>query len=173
MDASNREGPGAGSAGRGLMALSQDSTRRARPMPLDFFHPAVRQWFLEQVGTPSPPQAEGWPLIAGGKHTLVAAPTGTGKKLAAFLWARDGLLRQGAALPDQTLVLYVSPLKALGNDVRKNLDAPLRELEKRDPSFAAVRVLVRTGDTPASERASMTRKPPHILVTTPESLYIL
>ena len=142
-------------------------------MPLDFFHPAVRQWFLERIGAPSAPQREGWPLIAEGRHTLVAAPTGTGKTLAAFLWALDGLLRQGPALPDETLVLYVSPLKALGNDVRKNLDAPLRELETRDPSFATVRVLVRTGDTPASERASMTRKPPHILVTTPESLYIL
>ena len=142
-------------------------------MPLDFFHPAVRQWFLERVGVPSAPQEQGWPLIAAGRHTLVAAPTGTGKTLAAFLWALDGLLREGSALADQTLVLYVSPLKALGNDVQKNLDAPLRELETRDPSFAAVRVLVRTGDTPSSQRASMTRKPPHILVTTPESLYIL
>jgi ATP-dependent Lhr-like helicase len=142
-------------------------------MPLDFFHPAVRQWFEERIGTPSPPQAEGWPLIAQGRHTLVAAPTGTGKTLAAFLWALDGLLRRGSDLPDETLVLYVSPLKALGNDVRKNLDAPLRELATRDPSFAEVRVLVRTGDTKPSERASMTRTPPHILVTTPESLYIL
>jgi ATP-dependent helicase Lhr and Lhr-like helicase len=142
-------------------------------VPLDFFHPAVRQWFLERIGTPSPPQEKGWPLIAAGRHTLVAAPTGTGKTLAAFLWALDGLLRRGSELPDETLVLYVSPLKALGNDVRKNLDAPLRELETRDPSFATVRVLVRTGDTPSSERASMSRKPPHILVTTPESLYIL
>ena len=119
-------------------------------MPLDFFHPAVRQWFLERIGTPSPPQEMGWPLIAAGRHTLVAAPTGTGKTLAAFLWALDGLLRRGSELPDETLVLYVSPLKALGNDVRRNLDAPLRELETRDSSFATVRVLVRTGDTPSS-----------------------
>src|SRR6187401_2089665 len=142
-------------------------------MPLDFFHPAVRQWFLERVGTPSAPQEQGWPPIAAGRHVLVAAPTGTGKTLAAFLWALDGLLRQGAALRDETQVLYVSPLRALSNDVQKNLQRPLDALVARDPSLPAVRVLVRTGDTPASARAAMTRKPPHVLVTTPESLYIL
>src|SRR6187551_650460 len=124
-------------------------------MPLDFFHPAVRQWFLERVGTPSAPQEQGWPPIAAGRHTLIAAPTGTGKTLAAFLWALDGLLRQGAALQDETTVLYVSPLKALGNDVQKNLAGPLQELREREPSFPEVRVLVRTGDTPAKDRAGM------------------
>ena len=141
--------------------------------PLDGFHPTVARWFRERVGVPSPAQAEGWPRIRSGAHTLIAAPTGSGKTLAAFLWALDGLLRQGAALPDETQVLYVSPLKALSNDVQKNLQAPLAELTLLDSDCAAVRVLVRTGDTPANERASMGRRPPHVLVTTPESLYIL
>src|SRR5512132_4426899 len=104
-------------------------------MPLEYFHPAVRQWFLERIGSPSPPQPEGWPLIAAGRHTLVAAPTGTGKTLAAFLWALDGLLRRGASLPDETQVLYVSPLKALSNDVQKNLQAPLAELTLMEGAF--------------------------------------
>jgi ATP-dependent Lhr-like helicase len=142
-------------------------------LPLAPFHPAVARWFSERIGAPSPPQAEGWPRIQSGRHTLIAAPTGSGKTLAAFLWAIDGLLRQGEALPDETQVLYVSPLKALSNDVQKNLQAPLAELSLLDASFPSVRVLVRTGDTPSSERASMGRRPPHVLVTTPESLYIL
>src|SRR5574341_2056922 len=142
-------------------------------MSLEHFHPVVRRWFRERVGTPSPPQIEGWPKIRSGRHTLISAPTGTGKTLAAFLWAIDGLLRQGDALPDETQVLYVSPLKALGNDVRKNLAGPLAELSGLDPGFPEVRVLVRSGDTPSGERASMRKRPPHILVTTPESLYIL
>ena len=142
-------------------------------MPLQHFHPTVRRWFEERIGTPSAPQLEGWPRIREGGHTLIAAPTGTGKTLAAFLWAIDGLLREGPSLPDETRVLYVSPLKALGNDVQKNLQGPLADLRAMDPALAALRVLVRTGDTPASERQSMGRRPPHILVTTPESLYIL
>jgi ATP-dependent Lhr-like helicase len=142
-------------------------------MPLTPFHPVVRRWFAERLGRPTPPQAEGWPRIRSGRHTLIAAPTGSGKTLAAFLWAVDGLLRQGPALADETQVLYVSPLKALGNDIQKNLTGPLQELAELDPSFPDVRVLVRTGDTSQSERAAMRRTPPHILVTTPESLYIL
>ncbi|HMI31553.1 MAG TPA: DEAD/DEAH box helicase [Candidatus Limnocylindrales bacterium] len=142
-------------------------------MPLQQFHPTVRRWFEERIGTPSPPQAEGWPKIRSGANTLIAAPTGTGKTLAAFLWAIDGLVRQGEALRDETQVLYVSPLKALGNDVQKNLQGPLAELATLEPAFAKVRVLVRSGDTPPSQRASMGKRPPHILVTTPESLYIL
>jgi ATP-dependent Lhr-like helicase len=142
-------------------------------MPLTPFHPTLARWFRERIGSPSPPQVEGWPKIRSGAHTLIAAPTGTGKTLAAFLWALDGLLREGDALPDETRILYVSPLKALGNDVRKNLQGPLEELRALDPSLPQVRVLVRTGDTPAKDRAAMGRRPPHILVTTPESLYIL
>lgn len=143
------------------------------PDALAGFHPTVARWFRERIGDPSPAQEEGWPRIRSGAHTLIAAPTGSGKTLAAFLWALDGLLRQGADLPDATQVLYVSPLKALSNDVQKNLQAPLAELTLLDGGFAPVRVLVRTGDTPPSERASMGRRPPHVLVTTPESLYIL
>ena len=142
-------------------------------MSLSHFHPVVQRWFRERVGEPSPPQVEGWPRIRSGQHTLISAPTGTGKTLAAFLWAIDELLRRGASLADETQVLYVSPLKALGNDVQKNLERPLAELERLDPDFPEVRVLVRTGDTKASARTAMSRRPPHILVTTPESLYIM
>ncbi|MGH9869035.1 MAG: DEAD/DEAH box helicase [Candidatus Polarisedimenticolia bacterium] len=141
-------------------------------MPLSRFCPPVRDWFARRLGTPSEPQVRGWPLIREGHHTLIAAPTGTGKTLAAFLWAIDDLLGQDA-LADETRVLYVSPLKALGNDVQKNLQGPLDELRAAHPSLPEVRVLVRSGDTPASARAAMSRRPPHILVTTPESLYIL
>ena len=128
-------------------------------MPLRHFHPTIQRWFTERVGAPSPPQEEGWPRIRSGRHTLIAAPTGTGKTLAAFLWAIDELLRQGAELRDTTAVLYVSPLKALGNDVQKNLSRPLVELRAMDPSLPEVRVLVRTGDTPQHERAAMLKRP--------------
>ncbi len=137
------------------------------------FHPSVQTWFRETLGEPSPPQVRGWPAIASGAHTLIAAPTGSGKTLAAFLFALDQLLSQGDALADETRVLYVSPLKALGNDVQKNLAGPLAELRERDPSLPEVRVFVRSGDTPPSQRAAMTKRPPHVVVTTPESLYIL
>src|SRR5262245_50547913 len=143
------------------------------PMPLTPFHPAIQRWFDERVGRPSAPQIEGWPAIRSGRHTLIAAPTGTGKTLAAFLWAIDGLLRQGTALADQTLVLYVSPLRALGNDIQKNLRGPLDALHEMDPGFPEIRVLVRSGDTSQTDRVAMRRRPPHILVTTPESLAIL
>jgi len=147
---------------------------------LSAFHPTTARWFRESLGEPTPPQVEGWPAIARGGHTLIAAPTGSGKTLAAFLHAVDSLLREGAgaaagegALPEETRVLYISPLKALGNDVRKNLEAPLAALRALDETLPEVRVSVRSGDTPASERTRMTRKPPHILVTTPESVFIL
>ncbi len=142
-------------------------------MALGSFHPTVRTWFAETLGEPTPPQVSGWPHIARGEHVLIAAPTGSGKTLAAFLWALDGLLRQGHELEDATQVLYVSPLKALGNDVQKNLTGPLTELAARDATLPEVRAVARSGDTPASERAGMLRRPPHILVTTPESLHIL
>jgi ATP-dependent Lhr-like helicase len=137
------------------------------------FHPAVRSWFAMRLGEPTPPQREGWPAIREGRHTLIAAPTGSGKTLAAFLSAIDSLIRRGPELADETQVLYVSPLRALSNDVQKNLQGPLEEISAADPSVPEVRVLVRTGDTPSGARTAMTRRPPHILVTTPESLYLL
>ncbi len=141
------------------------------------FHPTVQSWFRERLGAPTPAQEQGWPHIQAGRHVLIAAPTGSGKTLAAFLAGIDALLREGAAaggeLPAETRLLYVSPLKALGNDVQKNLRAPLEELRQRDPSLPEIDVLVRSGDTPASRRTAMTKRPPHVLVTTPESLYIL
>lgn len=143
------------------------------------FHPLVSEWFAERYGAPTEPQIEGWPLIAAGRDVLVSAPTGSGKTLAAFTTALDGLIRRAAEgpLPDETLVVYVSPLKALTNDVRKNLETPLGELvalaERRGVTLAPVRTATRTGDTAQSERARMLRKPPHILVTTPESLFIM
>jgi ATP-dependent Lhr-like helicase len=136
-------------------------------------HPAVQTWFARRLGEPTPPQREGWPPIREGRNTLIAAPTGSGKTLAAFLSAVDALIRQGPDLKDETQVLYVSPLRALSNDVQKNLQGPLAEIRALDPTVPEVRVLVRTGDTPSGERTAMTRRPPHILVTTPESLYLL
>ncbi|MBA3708988.1 MAG: DEAD/DEAH box helicase, partial [Planctomycetes bacterium] len=137
------------------------------------WHPAVSGWFTATLGEPTAPQRDGWPLIRSGRNALIAAPTGTGKTLAAFLTAIDRLVQQGSALGDRTQVLYVSPLKALGNDIQKNLQAPLAGIRARDAAVPEIRVMVRTGDTTASERAKMLRRPPHILVTTPESLYIL
>ncbi|MFO0636983.1 MAG: DEAD/DEAH box helicase [Nannocystaceae bacterium] len=126
------------------------------------------------MGFPTAPQQrEGWPRIQAGEHVLIAAPTGSGKTLAGFLAAIDALVRQGDALRDETTVLYVSPLRALSNDVQQNLQAPLAQLRALDSSLPQIRVQVRTGDTPAAERTAMTRKPPHILVTTPESLYLM
>ncbi len=142
-------------------------------MPLTEFHPTVRRWFETQFGQPTAAQRLGWPLIGSGAHALIAAPTGTGKTLAGFLWAINTLVRQGPELTDHTQVLYLSPLKALGNDVQKNLSGPLAAMRALDGDLPEVRVRVRTGDTPQRERAAMGRQPPHILVTTPESLYIL
>src|SRR5213078_2485017 len=142
-------------------------------MPLEGFHPTIRKWFAARFGEPTEPQKMGWPRIQGGRHTLISAPTGTGKTIAGYLSAIDSLARQGDALKDQMEVLYISPLRALSNDVQKNLQGPLKEIRELDPSIPEIRVSVRTGDTPQSDRAAMRRKPPHILVTTPESLYIL
>ena len=140
---------------------------------LSSFHPSVRAWFERRFGTETEVQQRAWPEIGSGEHVLIAAPTGSGKTLAAFLTAIDGLLRQGDGLSGATQVLYVSPLRALSNDVQKNLQAPLAEIRAADPALPEVRVRVRTGDTPARERVAMAKRPPHILVTTPESLYIL
>src|SRR5439155_13523396 len=142
-------------------------------MPLAHFHPTIQRWFENRFGQPTEPQRLGWPRIRSGRHTLISAPTGTGKTIAGYLSAIDSLAIQGADLKDQTHVLYISPLRALSNDVQKNLSGPLRQLAEMDAKFPEIRVLVRTGDTTQSDRAAMLRKPPHILVTTPESLYIL
>src|SRR2546426_6500003 len=139
---------------------------------LEGFHPSVRSWFQARYGTPTEPQALGWPRIQAGEDTLVAAPTGSGKTLAAFLGCLDAMIHQGEALPDETQVLYVSPLKALANDVRMNLLEPLAEL-RRLPGVPEIRAAVRTGDTPQAERQALLRKPPHVLVTTPGSFYLL
>ena len=148
-------------------------------MTLSSFHPAVRAWFERKFDRPTSVQAEAWPVIKEGGHTLLAAPTGSGKTLAAFLAAIDDLVREGEsrALPDEARVLYISPLKALSNDINKNLEEPLAGI--RDELLALsrpdveIRSLVRTGDTPQHERARMRNTPPHIVVTTPESLFIL
>jgi ATP-dependent Lhr-like helicase len=143
------------------------------------FHPAVAAWFARQFGHATDVQLQAWPAIRRHTHTLIAAPTGSGKTLAAFLAAIDELIREGLAspLPDETRVLYVSPLKALSNDIHKNLELPLAgirdELLMQQLPDVEVRAQVRTGDTPQVERERMRRQPPHILVTTPESLYIL
>jgi len=146
---------------------------------LDTFHPAVANWFRRTYTTPTPPQVEAWPLIQSARHVLIAAPTGSGKTLAAFLGAIDALVRLGVRnqLRDETRIVYVSPLKALSNDIHKNLEEPLagirQELTALGYPDVQIRTLVRTGDTPQADRERMRRKPPHILVTTPESLYIL
>src|SRR5256714_186282 len=146
---------------------------------LSSFHPIVRKWFKDTFGKPSDPQRMGWPAIAAGGHTLILAPTGTGKTLAAFLWELNELINRGAseALPNGVHLVYISPLKALNNDIQRNLERPLAELRERfaaaGNAFPDIRVGVRTGDTPASARAKMLRKSPHILITTPESLNIM
>src|SRR3569623_1658657 len=148
-------------------------------MPILEFHPIIARWFADRFGEPTDPQRLGWPEIAAGRHTLIAAPTGSGKTLAAFLTCIDRLLRQSLAgeLGNETRVLYVSPLKALSSDVRRNLSVPLAEIGQSAAAagheLPPLRVMLRTGDTPSSERQAMLKRPPHILVTTPESLYLL
>ncbi|MFL5319670.1 MAG: DEAD/DEAH box helicase, partial [Myxococcaceae bacterium] len=168
------------------MPASQTQLIFAPPAPVDpsldtalaAFHPVVQRWFQRRLGEPSEPQRQGWPLIRDGRDVLIAAPTGSGKTLAAFLACIDQLFRRAlkGTLEDKTRIVYVSPLKALGNDVQKNLLGPLKEIlelarqEGHDPQ--EIRVGVRSGDTTASERAAMVKRPPHILITTPESLYL-
>ena len=143
------------------------------------FHSAVERWFDETFGSPTEPQARGWPAIQSSRHVLISAPTGSGKTLAAFLASLDILFREGmnAELPDETQVVYVSPLKALSNDIRKNLQEPLAGiralLQETEGREIDVRAEVRTGDTTAAQRRALIKMPPHILVTTPESLYLL
>ena len=149
------------------------------PASLRWAHPLVAEWFVKRFGTPTEPQEQGWPQILAGRTTLISAPTGSGKTLAAFLICIDRLVRKALAgdLRDATEVLYVSPLKALGNDIQKNLEVPLGEIlalaGERGFLMPEIRTAVRTGDTLMKERREMLKRPPHILVTTPESLYIL
>ncbi|MGH8354673.1 MAG: DEAD/DEAH box helicase, partial [Pseudomonas sp.] len=161
--------------------MSQSTLSKAASAVLAGFHPAVSSWFRRTFAAPTPAQAAAWPLIRSGRSTLVAAPTGSGKTLTAFLAALDELvhegLAQGGELPDETRVVYVSPLKALSNDIRINLELPLAgiaaELARLGLPELEIRTAVRTGDTPQPERHAMRKRAPHILVTTPESLYVL
>src|SRR3990172_666402 len=149
------------------------------------FHRVTATWFGKSFEQPSPPQVLGWPSIAAGKHTLILAPTGSGKTLAAFLWCIDSLFRSSLAAdpdlfsrnPEGVHTLYISPLKALNNDIHYNLQIPLkgirREAEEYGIKAPEIRAAVRTGDTPPHLRQSMLKKPPHILITTPESVYLL
>jgi ATP-dependent Lhr-like helicase len=161
------------------MHLGSDNPRVEVSSALAWAHPVVRDWFVQKFGTPTEPQEEGWPHILSGRSTLIAAPTGSGKTLAAFLACIDGLVRKAVsgALEDKVEVVYVSPLKALGNDIQKNLERPLAEIAalagERGLLMPQIRTFVRTGDTPPADRQRMLKSPPHILVTTPESLYIL
>src|SRR5215813_68386 len=149
------------------------------PQALAWAHPLVQEWFVSKFGTPTEPQEEGWPHILSGRSTLIAAPTGSGKTLAAFLACIDRLVRKAitGGLEDKIEVVYVSPLKALGNDIATNLERPLGEISRlageRGFLMPQIRTFVRTGDTPSADRQRMLKSPPHILVTTPESLYIL
>ena len=146
---------------------------------LETFHPLISGWFRDRFGAPTEPQRIGWPRIAAREDVLIAAPTGSGKTLAAFLMCLDKLVRRGLERPLEagTEILYISPLKALSNDVHRNLEAPLAELAERAAregiKFPEIKIATRTGDTPVSERARLAKHPPHILVTTPESLFIL
>src|ERR1700682_4768934 len=145
------------------------------------FHPAVAQWFQRTFAAPTPAQSAAGPASAAQRHVLIAAPTGSGKTLAAFLAVIDELVRTGVAaaglLPDETRVVYVSPLRALSTDIHRNLEAPLAGIRAQLRALGLpdvdIRTFVRTGDTPRHERAASAKRPPHIVVTTPESLYIL
>src|SRR5262249_38936047 len=149
------------------------------PIDLKWAHPLVADWFVGRFGTPTEPQIDGWPHILAGHTTLISAPTGSGKTLTAFLACIDQLVRKAldGSLTDRVEVIYVSPLKALGNDIQKNLEAPLAEITalalERGYLMPQIRTAVRTGDTLARDRLAMIKRPPHILVTTPESFYIL
>src|SRR6266705_1051206 len=167
--------PAAGAA----PGVPNQAPTQAPTQALDWAHPIVREWFLERFASPTEPQELGWPHILARRSTVISAPTGSGKTLAAFLACIDRLVRKAltGALQDATEVLYVSPLKALGNDIQKNLELPLGEIlckaAERGLLMPEIRVGVRTGDTLMHERRKMLVRPPHILVTTPESLYIL
>jgi ATP-dependent Lhr-like helicase len=148
-------------------------------MPLSSFDPLIAEWFAARFAAPTEPQIQGWPVIRAGRNVLISAPTGSGKTLSAFLICLDGLVREAraGALPDRCDVLYISPLKALSNDIRKNLEVPLGEIGKlaleHGVLLSPIRTAVRTGDTTQWERQQIVAEPPHVLVTTPESFFIL
>jgi ATP-dependent Lhr-like helicase len=148
-------------------------------MPLQLFHPVIQQWFESRFESPTEPQRLGWPHLVAGHDALIAAPTGSGKTLTAFLAAIDRLLRlaETGELTDEIRVVYISPLRALSNDMHRNLDVPLAQIlavaEDRGMTISPIRAGLRTGDTSASQRAAILKRPPHILVTTPESLYLM
>src|ERR1019366_4922767 len=146
-----------------------------RRVPLSSFNPRVREWFELAFASPTQAQAKAWPAIAAGDHVLLSAPTGSGKTLAAFLWALDRLSVQGPCAPVGTRVVYVSPLKALAYDIERNLRTPLRGIggTAAEGGGQDIRVGIRTGDTSQRDRAAMMRNPPDILITTPESLYLI
>src|SRR5437899_3294250 len=153
--------------------MPQSNVKIRTLLPQDF-HPVLREWWATRFADPTDAQLEGWCAVRRGEDTLIAAPTGSGKTLAAFLTALDQLLREGiesGSLPDEVRVIYASPLKALSADIHKNLAVPRREIHALSP--VKITAAVRSGDTPQNERASMLKTPPHILVTTPESLYLL
>ena len=163
-----------------IILMSSAAVGAGQPgLPLDLFHPAVSGWFRDCIGTPTEVQCRGWDAIRQGRHTLIAAPTGSGKTLAAFLTALDDLLVESLrqALPDQVRVLYVSPLKALGSDIHANLIEPRAAIARRLAALGQpapeISAAVRTGDTTAAARAAILRRPPHVLITTPESLYLM
>ena len=161
------------------LAIAPPEPAHLHQSALGWAHPIVREWFLARFGSPTEPQIEGWPSIVRGGATLISAPTGSGKTLTAFLVAINQLIVEAAEgrLPATTQIVYVSPLKALSNDVQKNLDQPLQEILQlaleRGYLLPQIRTGVRTGDTLPKERLAMLKAPPHILVTTPESLYLL
>ncbi len=170
-----------GPGGEAAPGFTQPLTPNPQPQggALDAFHPVIQTWFRRRFDAPTDAQTAGWPTIRGGQDVLIAAPTGSGKTLAAFLAGIDSLVRQVEAgeLAAETQIVYVSPLKALGNDIQRNLEVPLSELAEvandMGVLFPDIRTAVRTGDTPQKDRQAFVKHPPHILITTPESLYLM